>query len=113
MFSPKNKTNTWIIAKRNLGNQLHLRAPCLFCRQDKYTVWDTLTSSLCAIVHDNLPLELLNQPFHFVPEALPLTDPPSVTAEGTGNGNASPSSPAWMDTARSSSDEVRVVATTD
>lgn len=73
-------------------------------------MWDTLTSSLCAIVHDNLPLELLNQPFHIAPEVSPLADPgPATAAEGTGtgNGDASSSSPAWMDTARSSSDEVR------
>eukprot|EP00752_Nemacystus_decipiens_P007866 g7027.t2 len=66
---------------------------------DKYTVWDTLTSSLCAIVHDNLPLELLSQPFHIVPEVSPLPE------AGNGNGNPSSESPAWMDTAGPSSDE--------
>lgn len=73
--------------------------------QEKYTVWDTLTASLCAIVHDNLPLELLNQPFHIAPEVSPLADPSTAAAQGN---NAS-SSPAWMDTARPSSDEVRVI----
>lgn len=70
-------------------------------------MWDTLTSSLCAIVHDNLPLELLNQPFHIVPEVSPLADPATVAAEAAGNGDPSSSSPAWMDTARPSSDEVK------
>lgn len=71
-------------------------------------MWDTLTSSLCAIVHDNLPLELLNQPFHIEPEVSPLADRAAVTpqGDGDGNGNEASSSPAWVDTARASSDEV-------
>lgn len=66
-------------------------------------MWDTLTASLCAIVHDNLPLELLNQPFHIAPEVSPIADPSTVAAQGNGP------SPAWMDTARPSSDEVGLI----
>lgn len=86
-----------------------LQTPPLFL-QDKYTVWDTLTASLCAIVHDNLPLELLNQPFHTVAEVpSPIVDPSATDAQESNKNGPSPSSPAWMDTGRPSSSEVHVL----
>lgn len=65
-------------------------------RQEEYTVWDCLTSSLCAIMHDNLPLELLNNPFHISPETTsPLVD----TLEDAC------ASPGWLESGKASEQE--------
>lgn len=56
--------------------------------QEKYTVWDFLTSSLCAIMNDNQPRELLNNPLLIAPEVSP-------SEKVRGNNNTS-SSPVWM-----------------
>lgn len=62
-------------------------------------MWDCLTASLCAIMHDNLPLELLNKPFHIAPETTTFADPAAAARDSS-------SSPVWMDNAKPSS-EVR------
>ncbi|CAM9506002.1 unnamed protein product, partial [Laminaria digitata] len=67
-------------------------------KDEEYTVWDCLTSSLCAIMHDNLPLELLNKPFHLAPESPVLAGSTTPSPPG-----GAPSSPAWAE--REPSDE--------
>lgn len=66
-------------------------------------MWDCLTASLCAIMADNLPLELLNNPFYIAPEngLAPVGESAATAAASAAASNssnpASSSSPAWME----------------
>lgn len=76
---------------------LDLTPPHLISLQEVYTVWDCLTASLCAIMSDNLPLELLNNPLHISPDLIPFADASPVVGVGTGNSAGVSSSPAWLE----------------
>lgn len=80
-----------------MSKLIPLLAPLL---QEVYTVWHCLTASLCAIMSDNLPLELLNNPLHIAPEQIPFAEHSAVSATAASGSSGATASTAWLEPAR-------------